>query len=118
MWHNETVNVWTHFMGKIAAFILIFVVLICCPSYGHHGHELYDQMKNLSSQDQLNYLNKELNSIEDELDGLQQINQIEVQKLMNKVEGVSYMVVKNAKEDIFNSLSPQVVQLIQNLQTV
>lgn len=31
---------------------------------------------------------------------------------MNKVEGVSYMVVKNAKEDIFNSLSPQVVQII------
>jgi len=40
MWHNETVNVWSHFLGKLTSFALIFVILICCPSYGHHGHEL------------------------------------------------------------------------------
>jgi len=28
--------------------------------------------------------------------------------LMFKIEAVSYMVVKNAKEDIFKSLNPQV----------
>ena len=49
MWHNETVNVWTHFLGKLAAVVLIFVILICCPSHGTHGQYLNDKIKSLSS---------------------------------------------------------------------
>jgi adiponectin receptor len=40
MWHNETVNVWSHFLAKLASFVLIFIVFAYCPSYGKHGHQL------------------------------------------------------------------------------
>lgn len=40
MWHNETVNVWTHFLGKLAAFVFIILVFILFPSYGNSGLEL------------------------------------------------------------------------------
>lgn len=34
MWHNETINVWTHLLGKVFYLSLIIVVLVSIPSYG------------------------------------------------------------------------------------
>jgi adiponectin receptor len=49
MWHNETLNVWTHFCGKILFMGLIFVTLMIIPSYGQHGYELQAKLKDYSS---------------------------------------------------------------------
>jgi hypothetical protein len=35
--------------------------------------------------------------------------------MMNQIEAISYMIVENAKEDIFNSLKGKVEQTIYHL---
>ena len=42
MWHNETMNVWTHLLGKVCAWITIIFVLINIPNYESSGLDLKD----------------------------------------------------------------------------
>ena len=48
MWHNETMNVWTHLLGKICAWITIIFVLINIPNYETNGLDLKDQLSGMS----------------------------------------------------------------------
>jgi len=47
-------------------------------------------------------LNNELYTIERSIEKIKDVGKVEIEDLMFKIEAVSYMVVKNAKEDIFN----------------
>lgn len=40
MWHNETMNVWTHLFGKVIAWITIICLLISIPNYESSGLSL------------------------------------------------------------------------------
>ena len=42
MWHNETVNVWTHFLGKVAALLLVAWILRTFHRPGLEG-QLFQQ---------------------------------------------------------------------------
>lgn len=42
MWHNETMNVWTHLFGKVCAWITIIFVLMNIPNYESSGLDLKD----------------------------------------------------------------------------
>ena len=37
MWHNETVNVWSHFLGKVGYFVLLVVILVKYPNMSNNG---------------------------------------------------------------------------------
>ena len=42
MWHNETVNVWTHFLGKVAVLLIIAWILCTFHRPGLEG-QLFQQ---------------------------------------------------------------------------
>jgi hypothetical protein len=48
MWHNETMNVWTHLIGKICAWITIIFVLTNIPNYEINGLDMKDKLSELS----------------------------------------------------------------------
>lgn len=48
MWHNETMNVWTHLLGKIATWITLIFLIIYIPNYERNGLELQDKLSNMS----------------------------------------------------------------------
>lgn len=48
MWHNETMNVWTHLFGKVCAWITIIFVLINIPNYEVNGLNLKDKLSGMN----------------------------------------------------------------------
>jgi hypothetical protein len=40
MWHNETVNVWTHFLGKLAALAILLYIWTSWPPMRKLGESI------------------------------------------------------------------------------
>jgi len=67
MWHNETMNVWTHLIGKICAWITIGFVLLNIPNYESSGLDLKDQLSGMSIDAQLSYINEKIGYVSDQI---------------------------------------------------
>jgi len=43
MWHNETVNIWTHLLGAVAFMTLVFTVLARYPDMQADGNQIMNE---------------------------------------------------------------------------
>lgn len=62
LWHNETVNVWTHFVGKLAVWVIVAWILCTFHRPGLEGQEISSKVKHLREQNSDFSMNQFLNN--------------------------------------------------------
>ena len=98
--HNETTNIWTHFVGAVAACATAIVILIYChdtESVGYDGLRLFRDWKSKEpSLDMTQFITQRLNTFDQEI---QIFNKVDTKYRSDKlvqVETLTETFEKNA----------------------
>ena len=92
IWHNETVNVWTHLSGKIT---VIFIMAWIFSSFHEHGYEgkILQEKLDSSHLNTTKFLHNQIENLEDE------IKMGKTHKILSLIEGLSFVAVNQAREN-------------------
>ena len=83
MWHNETMNIWTHLIGAIIFLVVALYIGIYYPNMESEGKILYDEFQSFSNTANLSeFVNIKINEIE------------QSNSLMADIENLSYLAAK------------------------
>ena len=101
--HNDLVNVWTHFLGKLIFLVFFVLTLTLLPNMGHQNNWIEDEYFQQATSDDV----KLYDFIETKLETLEDFKTSTTDWTMSQVEGVSYLTSEFARENFGNLLEQQ-----------
>ena len=89
MWHNETMNIWSHLIGAIIFLVVALYIGIYYPNMDSEGSIMFDEFQSSTNTATLSeFVNIKINDIEQSFDS---------KNSMANIENLSYLVVKSKK---------------------
>lgn len=89
MWHNETMNIWSHLIGAIIFLVVALYIGIYYPNMDSEGSIMFDEFQSSTNTATLSeFVNIKINDIEQSFDS---------NNSMANIENLSYLVVKSKK---------------------